>query len=386
VGTADPVSEERLLAPAPLPLADDDLAIFVLNVGDGDAIVIRFPADGQADGQGVSCAVIDSFNGAKTVALLHALEATHLRFVCATHPHWDHISGLRRVLAEFAGRVDEFWDSGFRFTSTTYRSLMEEVQRQSGPAGRLRVVRPTSGFEVFHAGASLTVLSPSVALRNRYDTYGVDVNNASIVVRLTYPVPPPSLQYPLTNGEEPEEGPPGRTAILGGDAQTDAWASVLGEFPHLDPDPRIWARAIGAKKGRQPLACDFFKVSHHGSKRGVNLELLERLGDRAGGGPSTGARIHVISCASGSGSVHGFPHTVTQGLLREVRSPQAKSGGQHPSDDRLGIHYTSQAMAPAMEPAGSVAYVMGADGRARLYRLGDAPAAPATLDRARLVR
>ena len=374
MGTAPTLNPARLKAASPLSLAPTDLAMFFLNVGDGDSIVIRFPEEAGVPSFGV----IDSYRGAKTVALIRELSppapaAPRIRFVCATHPHLDHISGLRNVLTTFAGRVDEFWDSGFRFTGTTYRNLIEEVEKQ-GRLHRLRLLRPTSGFEFFHAGAALSVLSPSIALRNRYDTYGVDINNASIVVRLTYPVGKPSLEYPKTDGPPPagDAAPNSSTVILGGDAQSDAWGQVLQEFPHLDPDERQWARAIGAGNGRTPLRCDLFKVSHHCSKRGINLELIERLGDTGSTFGSTGPPLLVSSCATDADSEYGFPHAVTQGLLREVRDPQAKAGGPHGDDDQLGIHYTSQRLTGAGGgPAGSIAYVMKASGTASLYRMCD---------------
>lgn len=65
-----------------------------------------------------------------------------IRFMCATHPHFDHISGLRKVLVRFKGSVAEFWDSGFRYTSATYRALLDEVVKQ---APLLRLIRSTSG-------------------------------------------------------------------------------------------------------------------------------------------------------------------------------------------------------------------------------------------------
>lgn len=376
MGAAPTLNPAKLKAPAALQLAATDLAVFFLNVGDGDAIVIRFPEEAGR----VTFGVVDSFKGEKTVKLIKALSpaapapSPRLRFVCATHPHLDHIAGLRRVLTDFKGRVDEFWDSGFRFTGTTYRNLITEVESQGRDHG-LRLLRPTSGSEFFHAGASLMVLSPSILLRNRYDTYGIDVNNASIVLRITYPVQKPSEQYPKTGGSPPagDAGPKSTTVIFGGDAQTDAWGQVLQEFPHLDPDARQWARAIGAKNGRTPLKCDLLKVSHHCSKRGINLELLERLGDSGSGFPSKGPPLLISSCASGADSEYGFPHAVTQDLLREVRDPQAQAGGQHPDDDVLGIHYTAQQLgAPEAGAAGSIAYVMKATGKAELHRLGDA--------------
>ena len=191
MGEAGTIAEAGLAPAANIGLADSDLALFVLNVGDGDALVIRFPVEGPAPTP--TYGIVDSFAADKTIALVEALGAGPLRFVCATHPHLDHIRGLRKVLQHFGDRVVEFWDSGFRYTSDTYRTLIEQVVGQSAT---LRFIRPTSGFELVHAGTQLTVLSPSISLRNRYDTHGVDVNNASIVLRVTYPVRPPSADYP----------------------------------------------------------------------------------------------------------------------------------------------------------------------------------------------
>jgi hypothetical protein len=39
----------------------------------------------------------------------------------------------------------------------------------------------------FIGNTEVTVLTPSIALRNRYDTYGIDVNNASISLRVATP-------------------------------------------------------------------------------------------------------------------------------------------------------------------------------------------------------
>ena len=380
MGSAGTLGPTLLAAPAPLALGPTDLALFVLNVGDGDGLVLRFPDDGSGR---PAFAVVDAFDGDKTIALLGALGASELRFVCATHPHFDHIKGLRAVLRAFDGHVGAFWDAGFRFTSATYQALIEEAERQ-----RISFVRPTSGFEIYVGTARLAVLSPSIYLRNRYDTYGVDVNNASIVLRVAYPERPPSTDFPAPAGVAARRSLPDlptRTIILGGDAQTDAWGRVLDEFPHFAKDEQNWARAISARSGRQPLACDLFKVSHHGSKRGINLELIERFGDRTGAGPSSGPNILVTSSATDGDSEYGFPHLVTQELLREVRDPLAsKLSGTHKLDGALGIHHTAQQVGGG-GPAGSVAFVVAGDGSRALYRFGDAVREAVDLGTARKV-
>ncbi len=379
MGSAGTLQAHRLEPAQPLAPAADALVVYVLNVGDGDAIVLQF----SDDGAGRAYAVVDSNDDRKTLDLLqHQLEAPALRLVCATHPHLDHIRGLPSILRAYRDRVEEFWDSGFRYTSRTYNRVIAEVGGQ--------LSRPTSGFETFIKGVRVTVLSPSILLRNRYDTYGVDPNNASIVLRLEYPTLPPIRDFPAGGGAAAGDGQmaSSRSIILGGDAQADAWSRVIDEFPHLVLDRANWARQINVRQGRQPLLCDVLKVAHHCSKHGINLELLERMGDRSGAGASYGPRYLVSSCADGVDSRHGFPHAVCQEIMREVRDPQADAGGAHPPDDELGIHYTAQRIddTDPSAVAGSIAVVMDSGGRPPvLYRLGDDVRARVDLTRARRV-
>ncbi len=289
MGSAGSIRVAKLEPEAPLSPPSDALVVYVLNVGDGDAIVLQFPDDGRGHAYGV----VDSNDGAKSLDLLQTrLQATKLRFVCATHPHIDHVRGIEKLLKAYDGQVEDFWDSGFRYTSRTYNGIVKEIERQG-----IQLLRPTSGFETFIGGAHVTVLSPSIMLRNRYDTYGVDPNNASIVLRLEYPYQVPSADFPAAAAGAAgaaDEPPRTRSIILGGDAQTDAWSRVIEEFPHLDKDPANWARQINVRQGRQPLACDILKVSHHCSKHGVNLELVERMGDTSGAGPTFGPRYLLL--------------------------------------------------------------------------------------------
>ncbi len=380
-GTIDPVR----LAPAATfdPAADalaDALIIYFLNVGDGDAIVIQFP---RVSGSR-RYAVVDSFNGAKTVALLQTLGSTKLEFLCGTHPHLDHIRGIPAVLNHMNGAgmegIGAFWDSGFRFTSVTYRNIMQSVADASIP-----FIRPTSGFETRINNATVAVLSPSVHLRNRYDTHGIDVNNASIVLRIDYPSRSFVDDTLARTGDTPAADLKTRSVILGGDAQTDAWSKVLEDYPHFHKDPKNFSQQIKERTRRQPLACDVFKVSHHASKRGINLELIERMGDTSGTGPSKGPRYMVSSCADGDSSSYGFPHPVIQEIMREVRFPTATTGADRPGDDSLGIHFTSQLIDGAPpSPAGSVAVVLHENGAVpHLYRFQDSRTETIDFTRAR---
>ena len=93
----------------------DDLVIHFLNVGFGDNIVIELPADNQGNRK---YGLVDCRNGTKTLAYLDQLMAPapsnrkRLAFICATHPHYDHISGIPKVMdSEYYPH--EFWDVSF---------------------------------------------------------------------------------------------------------------------------------------------------------------------------------------------------------------------------------------------------------------------------------
>lgn len=74
---------------------------------------------------------------------------------------------------------------------------------------------------------------------------------------------------------------------------------------------------------------------------------------------------------TGAGSVCFADASLVTVGVREVRDPQAQKGGNHPADDELGIHYTSQTLDPPPGVAGSVAYVIHQDGSAAVFRFGD---------------
>ena len=106
----------------PLPSAllsqQDPVLITFLNVGQGDAILVRSP-EGQT-------ALIDSGPGFDIIPSLIRLGVDTLDLVVASHPHADHIGGMRQVLQSVPVRF--YMDNGQPHTTTTYRVLMRELQ------------------------------------------------------------------------------------------------------------------------------------------------------------------------------------------------------------------------------------------------------------------
>lgn len=343
------------------------LGVVVLNVGDGDAIIVRFPTAYSEDAVGgkkkTVCALVDCCNAAKTKRALAALGTDELAFVCATHPHADHISGLRSVLAwclKEGIRVKQFWDSGFRHVSKLQYDLMGLLCENPS----IDFVRPTAGYDCLINRVRVQVLSPSIVLRNRYDTFGTNINNASIVIKLEYPAADLAAPFKNIKGKaaieadiSQQETLKQNIIILGGDAQFDAWSRITQEFPHLVPTANRYQLIDPSKRKHKPLKCQLLKVPHHMSKHGINLEVLELLQ------PS----FSIASCANQS--KHGFPHEITVIAAEDIRSKKSKD---------KGIRYTGH-RDPALRSGTLVALLKGDGGRPKLQALGETMSQPAPL-------
>ena len=261
----------------PVQLKKDTLSIHILRVGDGDSIVIELPEQNGVREHGL----VDAYLQGKTLNYVQDLGVHTFKLVVATHPHKDHILAIKHVLENFGGKVEQFWDSGFRHTSGIWDELMEYILTQRPETF---FMRPTSGLSTIINGVDISVLAPSINLRNRYDTYGVDINNSSIVLKLTYAE---------------------KTVILAGDAQFESWGKITEEFPHFEKTKNP-LQHIQVDEDHFPLNCYFLKVAHHGSKHGTVLEALEKLKPN----------VAAISC--GQPSRWNFPHFLAAGALNEL--------------------------------------------------------------------
>lgn len=361
--------------------APDHLVYFLLNVGDGDTQLVLLPARPTGDGHDGKtrrrrALVVDVATTKKLPALLDALAEEAIvdleqeelfPLVVGTHPHSDHLGGMPQFLGRYGAQVGQFWEPGYFHPSGGFLETM--VALEDHP--RIRHLQPTSGTTCFIDAVRVTVLTPGIGLRGRFDTYGVNINDASLSIRVEFPVT-------RVTREPDEDGKhENRTylkldapwaLLLGGDAQTTAWAQAAVDFPqlHRDHNPELY-RSLRAATGQDPLSAHILKVPHHASKRGVNLELMERIKPR----------LTLVSSVTGGGR-YNFPHPVTVEAIREALEPiGTKAAPQRSPDHDLGIHYTGAYTNRDAEsqPAGSIAVLVppkrGA--RLRIWRLGDGP-------------
>ena len=109
------------LHPAGAAAQSRPVEVIFLDVGQGDAVVVRTP-EGQT-------ALIDAGPGVDLTGALSALGVDSLALVVASHPHADHIGGMAGVLDAIPVRY--YMDNGQPYTTATYLEVMRTLQRRT---------------------------------------------------------------------------------------------------------------------------------------------------------------------------------------------------------------------------------------------------------------
>jgi beta-lactamase superfamily II metal-dependent hydrolase len=236
-------------------MARDRATVFVLNVGQGNSVVVLAPDGGVI--------VIDCYDGPKTEALLRSSGADRIDLLVTTHPHFDHLRGVPHLMRCFP--VGSWWDPAAPCALGTYHEILqlsrERALRRTGIRGL--------NIDMELGEMALRVISPSAILRERLDREVRDnnqvlprhrsFNDYSFVLRLAY------RDFSM---------------VLGGDAEMEAWAGAVEVLPGQ-------------------LRCQVLLMPHHGSCRGSYYQLIERM-----------APGHLI-LSYGEGNRYGHPDRLT---------------------------------------------------------------------------
>ncbi|MGH2348292.1 MAG: DNA internalization-related competence protein ComEC/Rec2, partial [bacterium] len=157
------------------------LVITVLDVGQGDAILIQTPGgaamliDGGGDLEGRPTGY--DIGEQRVVPALRRLGVRALDVVALSHPHEDHAGGLVAVLKNF--RVGLVLDAGVPHPAPGYVALLRWIERTHIP---YRLARRGMRLDLGD-GVSVTVLHPEEPL---LVGTGSDANLNSVVLRVTY--------------------------------------------------------------------------------------------------------------------------------------------------------------------------------------------------------
>ncbi len=236
---------------------DGRLHLWVLDVGQGDAILLRTPRGNTA--------LIDGGPGA--TPLLNGVGKElpfwqrNLNLVVLTHPHDDHLTGLVDLLGRY--RVDEVVQTAFTPTTRTQEEWLRTLKDRA-----VTVYYARSGEEIGFQGepdVSLRVLSPATP-GAAAELKGGGLNNTSIVMKLSY-------------GSE--------NILLEGDAQVDAEDEMV-------------------RREAPELAAQVLKVGHHGSSTSSSAPFLKQVQPQ----------VAIISV--GAGNSYGHPTSQTLQALQKA--------------------------------------------------------------------
>ena len=237
---------------AALSRPDGRLHVAFLDVGQGDAIFVVTPGGRQV--------LIDG--GADPRRLLtHLGERVPfwddtLDLMVLTHPHEDHVAGLIEALDRYdTGLVLE---RSFEFPSPDYTLWRSALKYKDVP-----VLQAVEGQRILlDHGVMLEVIYPPERL---LENTTADVNNASVVTRLTY----------------------GEVSFL-----------FTGDL-HWDAESYILHRSL-------PIRSDVLKVPHQGSRTSSSPAFVREVAPQ----------VAVISV--GADNAFGHPHPETLDTLREI--------------------------------------------------------------------
>lgn len=238
------VPKESTASADTVPDAAKAFAVYVIDVGQGDSILIT------AGGKSILIDAGEKEYGGRVVSFIRDKGIERLDYIIATHPHADHIGGMAEVVSEIGAEkiiVPRLPDDTVP-TTRVYENFLKAVKNggmklTAAKAGTVYDISDIDGIPV-----KMTIVSPED------DADFDDLNDFSVCVRIDFN----RISWLLT-GDLSEEG---ENALISSGRDIDVTA---------------------------------YKVGHHGSATSSTDRFLKKVTPR----------LCVISC--GEGNSYGHP-------------------------------------------------------------------------------
>lgn len=222
------------------------LVIHFLNTGKGDCVIVQFPSGRIGV---VDINMLEGFTN-PIVYLKERVKAESIFRFILTHPHMDHLFGLKNWSDGFT--IENFWDIDHNFVpdkkSEKWADYKEHWETYQGFVGKEKEPKYLKNFKRgndeydFLKQDNIRVLSPTEELESQAKENTDDnqrVHKACFVLKITHA---------------------GTSVILGGDADQTCWQDIYDCYKKTDF-----------------LKADILKASHHGHESGYHKDAVNLI-------------------------------------------------------------------------------------------------------------
>lgn len=199
---------------------NDLLKVHYLDVGQGDSIFIEL-----TNNETMLIDAAESYQSENIINYLKNLNYQKIDYVIGTHPHTDHIGGLKDIINTF--EIGKIYMPKVVSTTKTYESLLMAIKDKN-----LKINTAKAGTSIIDIDTlKINILAPNNS------TY-TELNNYSVVTKITY----------------------GTTKFL-----------FMGD-----------AEKLSENEIKEDVTADVIKIGHHGSNTSSSIDFIKKVNAKYG--------------------------------------------------------------------------------------------------------
>ena len=199
---------------------NDLLKVHYLDVGQGDSIFIELP-----NNETMLIDAAESYQSENIINYLKNLNNQKIDYVIGTHPHTDHIGGLKDIINTF--EIGKIYMPKVVSTTKTYESLLMAIKDKN-----LKINTAKAGTSIIDTDAlKINILAPNNSIYT-------ELNNYSVVTKITY----------------------GTTKFL-----------FMGD-----------AEKLSENEIKENVTADVIKIGHHGSNTSSSIDFIKKVNAKYG--------------------------------------------------------------------------------------------------------
>lgn len=196
------------------------LKVHYLDVGQGDSIFIELP-----NNETMLIDAAESYQSENIINYLKNLNYQKIDYVIGTHPHTDHIGGLKNIINTF--EIGKIYMPKVVSTTKTYESLLMAIKDKN-----LKINTAKAGTSIIDTDTlKINILAPNNSIYT-------ELNNYSVVTKITY----------------------GTTKFL-----------FMGD-----------AEKLSENEIKENVTADVIKIGHHGSNTSSSIDFIKKVNAKYG--------------------------------------------------------------------------------------------------------